>query len=101
MTRPEEERPDAHFRTDRFLSDLGVTSFDLCLGAINEGAAGQGGRLEIGKRILSAPYQDLSPIGKSAWGVGVSGIGVGSEHFSKCSAASPCAARAPTGCARC
>ena len=26
MTRPEEERPDAHFRADRFLSDLGVSA---------------------------------------------------------------------------
>ena len=26
MTRPEEERPDAHFRADRFLTDLGVSA---------------------------------------------------------------------------
>ena len=26
MTRPEEERPDAHFRPDRFLTDLGVSA---------------------------------------------------------------------------
>ena len=91
------EYTDTH--TKSFLSDLGVDNFDLCLGEMNEGVAGQGGRIEFGRRILQGDYTELAAVGKNAWGVGVNGISVGggSMGANVCAGSQPCAAIIDSG----